>query len=48
MTNSLTSIPDIQTTHAQTAPASKVVLKADNLHKHYPVSQGIGIYTIYQ
>ena len=42
MTNSLTSMPNTQTTHTQTAPASKVVLKADNLHKHYPVSQGLG------
>lgn len=22
--------------------SNKVVLKADNLHKHYPVSQGLG------
>ncbi|MDO5769476.1 MAG: peptide ABC transporter ATP-binding protein [Psychrobacter sp.] len=31
---------DHSTTHAE--PAHNVVLKADNLHKHYPVSRGIG------
>ena len=40
MTTNLTSNASIQDT--QMPNDAKIVLKADNLHKHYPVSQGIG------
>lgn len=40
MTTNLTSNISIQ--DAQMPENAKIVLKADNLHKHYPVSQGIG------